>query len=167
MTSAADGAPPFVAAEPGAGNDYLASHVALLRASLRALTGRELVDPGLAPVEAARAIWEAPFVVLSHGTEADPVLRYGNRAALALFEMSWDELTRTPSRLTAEAPDRAERARLLAQVSARGYVDDYSGVRVSRTGRRFCIARATVWNLVGPDGRPAGQAATFADWEAR
>jgi len=57
--------------------------------------------------------------------------------------MSWAELTRTPSRLTAEAPNREERARLLAAVTARGFIDDYSGVRISKSGRRFRIARAT------------------------
>ena len=55
-------------------------------------------------------IFHAPFVLVAHGTEADPVLNYGNAAALALWEMSWEELTRTPSRLTAEAPNRGERA---------------------------------------------------------
>ena len=60
---------------------------------------------------------EQPFVLVAHGTEADPVLNYGNATALALWEMSWEELTRTPSRLTAEAPNREERARLLATVA--------------------------------------------------
>ncbi len=93
-----------------------------------------------------------------------PILTYGNRTALDLFELSWAELTRMPSRLTAEAPDRDERARLLARVSANGYIDDYAGVRVSRTGRRFRIEGATVWNLVDSEGRYLGQAAIFASW---
>jgi hypothetical protein len=74
-------------------------------------------------------------------------------------------LTRTPSRLTAEAPDREERARLLEIVTRRGFIDDYSGIRVSKTGRRFRISRATVWNLLTEDGRPCGQAARFDKWE--
>lgn len=153
------------ASAPGPENAYLAGHVTLLRRSLRQLTGRDLVHSDLAGADAARAVWEAPFVVLSHGTESDPVFNYGNRAALVLFELRWDELTQMPSRLTAEIPDRAERARLLAQVRASGYIDDYTGVRVSRTGRRFRIARATVWNLSDAAGQPCGQAATFAEWQ--
>ena len=70
-----------------------------------------------------------------------------------------------PSRLTAEAPDREERARLLARVGTQGYIDDYAGVRVSRTGRRFRIARATVWNLLDDGGNHCGQAASFAHWQ--
>ena len=73
-------------------------------------------------------------MLVSHGTEADPVLNYGNDAAQALWEMSWAELTRTPSRLTAEAPNREERARLLEAVTRQGFIDDYSGVRILKTG---------------------------------
>ena len=79
--------------------------------------------------------------------------------------MSWTELTHTPSRLTAEAPNRAERARLLAAVTQRGFIDDYSGVRISKSGRRFRIDRATVWNLLTETGQPCGQAAMFDRWE--
>jgi len=118
----------------------------------------------LSPLELAERLFEAPFILLSHGTEVDPVLNYGNRAALTLWEMSWDEFTRLPSRLTAEAPDREERARLLAAVSTRGFIEDYSGVRRSHTGRRFKIARATIWNLLLPNGAFYGQAAMFDHW---
>src|SRR6266852_79210 len=145
--------------------DLVISHSACIARCYQRFTGRELL-PGLADgLELARQLYEAPFVVVSHGTEANPVLNYGNAAALALWEMPWDELTRTPSRFTAEAPSREERARLLAQVTAHGYIDDYSGVRISRSGRRFRIARATVWNLLTEDGRPCGQAAMFGEWE--
>ena len=151
--------------EPNAGNRYLVAHLDLLRRSLRHYAGRDLVVDDLSPVEAAKAVFDAPFVVLSHSPDADPILTYGNRAALVLFELSWAELTRMPSRLTAEAPDREERARLLAKVNAHGYIDDYSGVRVTRTGRRFRIEGATVWNLIDADGRYCGQAASFAEWQ--
>jgi len=78
---------------------------------------------------------------------------------------TWEEFTRTPSRLTAEAPNRVERARLLDTVTRQGYIDDYFGVRISKSGRRFRITRATVWNLLTVEGRPCGQAATFSNWE--
>jgi hypothetical protein len=97
--------------------------------------------------------------------ETDPILNYGNAAALALWEMSWEELIRNPSRLTAEVPERNERARLLAAVTARGFIDDYSGIRISKSGRGFRIARAIVWNLTTEIGDPCGQAATFSEWE--
>jgi hypothetical protein len=138
--------------------------VQILRDSLRALTGRELVGRELSPVEAARQIFHAPFVVLSHTTDADPILNYANLAGLQLFEIPWDSLITTPSRFTAEAPVRAEREHLLARVAAQGFIDDYSGVRISGTGRRFSIRQATVWNLRDKHGRYYGQAASFASW---
>jgi hypothetical protein len=145
--------------------DFVIAQTQILAHSLKHWTGRELLPGNFPAPELAEKIFHAPFVVVSHGTEADPVLSYGNAAALTLWEMSWTELTRTPSRLTAESPDRAERARLLATVTARGFIDDYSGVRISKTGRRFKISRATVWNLISETGQPCGQAAMFDHWE--
>ncbi len=132
--------------------------------SHRLWTGRDLL-PGTDTTSLAERVWCAPQVVVAHGTEADPVLWYGNRIALGLWQMDWAEFTATPSRFTAEAPEREERARLMAAVTAQGFIDDYAGVRISRNGRRFRIHRATVWNVVDPEGAPAGQAATFSSWD--
>ncbi len=141
----------------------LIEHVQRLAESYRRFTGRELIGAA-SPEGLAHTLEEAPFVVLSHGCEADPVLNYGNRSARNLWEMEWETLVRTPSRLTAEAPDREARARLLAQVAEAGYADGYSGVRISATGRRFRIEQATIWNVVDGEGRLWGQAAAFARW---
>jgi len=145
--------------------DFVVRHTACLARNFRKWTGRDLLPGLFNPLGLAKNIFEAPFALVSHGTEEDPVLNYGNRMALELWEKSWEELTRTPSRLTAEAPNREERARLLAEVTRRGFIDDYSGVRISKSGRRFRIRRATVWNLLTEDGRPCGQAAMFDRWE--
>lgn len=154
------------AAEPWAGLPAVARVGAIAR-SLAHWTGRELVPGALSlpPGELARKVFEAPWVLVAHGTEADPVLDYGNRAALDLWELSWEALTRMPSRYTAEAPNREERARLLETVRRQGYIADYSGVRISSSGRRFRLARALVWNVLDAAGRPAGQAAWFDTWE--
>ncbi len=149
---------------PCAANGFLADHVDLLMRSLRQLTGRELLGGTGDPVERARQLWEAPFFVASHDTSPDPRLTYGNRCALGLFEMRWGDFVGTPSRFTAEEPERGERDRLLARVGADGYIDDYSGIRISSSGARFQIRGATVWNLSGEDGEIAGQAATFSEW---
>lgn len=144
---------------------FVVAHTTCLARSLRHFTGRELLSSSSNPLSLAQKVFESSFILVSHGTEADPVLNYGNRAALTLWEMTWEELTRTPSRFTAEALNREERARLLAEVTARGFIDDYSGVRISKTGRRFRIHRATVWNLITESGQPCGQAAMFDRWE--
>ena len=149
---------------PGPANRYQVQHAERLRRSFHALTGRDLIDPALSPEAAAEALFHASFVILSHGAAPDPILTYGNLTALNLFAVTWEELIQMPSRLTAEAPNRAERARLLAQVTARGFIDDYSGVRISHTGQRFLIERATVWNLTDMEGKHCGQAAMFQAW---
>lgn len=150
---------------PSPANAYWVEHAERLRRAFSMLTGRYLLEPTLSPVEAAAALFHAPFVVLSHNTAPDPLLTYGNQAALDLFALSWEELRRTPSRWTAEVLHQAERDRLLAEVARRGFIDDYSGIRISRVGRRFLIQQATVWNLTDHQGQYVGQAATFHRWQ--
>lgn len=150
--------------EPSESNHYLAEHVQRLLSSLRRWTGRSLIDTTLPIEQQARSLFDAPFAVLSHNTADDPLLNYANRAGLRLFELSWRELTQLPSRATAEPIHQEARARLLARVSVHGFIDDYQGVRISKSGRRFEIERATVWNLVDEKGEPYGQAATFSLW---
>ncbi len=79
--------------------------------------------------------------------------------------MSWQQLTRLPSRKSAERPNRSEREKFLQQVSQRGYVDNYSGIRIASSGQRFYIHNAVVWNLIDTAGNKLGQAATFENWE--
>ena len=141
----------------------LAAHTELLLDNYRRCFGEDLVARGAGE---AAALMAADFVVLSHGTEADPVFNYGNAAAQALFEMDWDALTALPSRCSAEPLHREERERLLKAVAERGCADNYGGVRVSASGRRFQITGARVWNLLDAAGAVVGQAAMFADWEA-
>lgn len=40
---------------------------------------------------------------MSHGLEVDPVFNYANQCALDLFEMTWEDFIKLPSRLSAEA----------------------------------------------------------------
>ena len=114
--------------------------------------------------EQALALFAAPVVVVSHGTESDPILNYGNQQALDLWELSWAQLTSTPSRLMAEPMDRDERARMLAVAEKQGYYSGYQGIRISSTGARFLVEDATVWNVVDVSGARVGQAAMFAHW---
>lgn len=133
----------------------------LITGSFRRLTDRELAAPS------AGAEWlyhQAPFVVLAHDGGADPRFIYANEIAQACFEYSADELIGLPSRLSAEAPERAERQRLLDRVSRDGFIADYSGIRIAKSGRRFRIENAIVWQLIDADGTHHGQAATFSEW---
>jgi hypothetical protein len=128
------------------------------------LVKQELITRVGTPQEQAEGLFTSPLVVASHGLEKDPILNYGNQAALDLWEMDWEQFTHTPSRLTAEPVNREERAGMLEQAKTHGYINDYRGIRVSRGGKRFFVERATVWNIHKPEGTPLGQAATFSDW---
>lgn len=152
-------------AAPDESNGFLSSHASLLINSFHHWTGRDLIDSGMAPLQQARALYEASFAVASHSAGDDPVFNYANRTALALFETGWNDFTSTPSRLSAEPMEREERAQLLERVRRQGFIDDYSGIRISATGRRFRIQRATVWNVMDAHGAPAGQAVMIHQWE--
>ena len=137
----------------------------LLLASYRNWLATELVDRAGTLPEQAERLFEAPFVVVAHETQPDPVLCYANRTALRLWETDLPALLQMPSRLTAEPMHRDERALLLERTTRNGYVDDYRGVRISSTGRRFEIEQAIVWNLVDESNVYRGQAATFSNWK--
>ena len=138
---------------PAALND---ERLILINESYRRLTGKRLIDPF-----DFRALWNADRAIVAHGLEDDPVFFYGNRMALQLFEMSFEEFTRMPSRFSAEPVAQPLRAALLEQVAKQGYVDNYAGVRIAKSGNRFTIVDGTVWNLVDVAGICHGQAATF------
>jgi len=127
-------------------------------------TGRELIGRSGSMEDRAHALFEAPFVVVSHGTDPDPILNYGNQAALDLWEMGWEQFTQTPSRHTAQPLNQEERAAMLRIAGQQGYFEGYRGVRIASTGRRFLVEDATVWNVLDPSGRCIGQAATFGHW---
>jgi len=152
--------------EPCTGNDYLAEQARLILSSLFRMTGRNLFDPGLSDRDRYRSLFEAPFCVVSHNTEADPVFNYGNKVALELFEMKWDDFTKLPSRLSAEPYVREEREKLLARVRKYGFIEDYKGVRVSSSGKRFLVENSIVWNMIDENGTYRGQAAILYKWSA-
>ena len=136
----------------------------LLLDSYRSWVGRDLMPRVGGLEEQAHTLFMAPFVVVSHGTQEDPILNYGSHLALTLWETTWEELLRTPSRLTAEPVNRAEREWMLERARAKGYVDNYRGVRISSSGRRFLIEHAVVWSVIDKEGCRQGQAATFSRW---
>lgn len=141
---------------------------ALIRHSQRLLhsfqhwTGRSLLNASGSPTEIAQQLFEAPFVLVSHGTEPDPVFNYGNRRALELWELDWEQFTRMPSRKTAEPMVQEERDRLLAETAIKGFVSNFSGVRISSTGKRFQIEDGIIWNILDEQNQRCSQAAVYS-----
>ena len=139
-------------------------HTQLLLDSFARLLGRELISRAGAPEQQALQLFAADFVVVSADASADPLLSYGNQTALRLWEMDIETLLATPASHTAEPVHRDERQQLLDRTCDRGYVDDYAGIRISSSGKRFRIEKAIVWNLTDAAGASCGQAATFDRW---
>lgn len=139
-------------------------HTRVMLVSYQHWLGTELIERSGSVDEDAATLFHAPFVVVSHGTQEDPLLNYANQTALALWEIDVEALLKTPSRMTAEPVHRDERAKLMQRTTRDGYVDDYRGIRISSTGSRFRIDQAIVWNLLDSSGTYVGQAATFSEW---
>jgi hypothetical protein len=140
----------------------LEERLQLIVGSYQRLTGKPLINDPPSNIAALReAVWDTPRAIVAHGTEADPIFFYGNRAALQQFEMSFEEFTCLPSRISAEPIAQAERATLLEKVTRQRFIDDYSGTRITKSGKRFMITGATVWNLLDATGGYHGQAACF------
>ena len=142
---------------PSASNGFQADHARLLTESYHALLGRPLFDG------TAKDLYHAPIVVLSHTTDADPILNYGNLAAQRLWQLSWDELTALPSRQTAEPMEQAQRDAMFAQMRSKGFIENYHGIRIGSTGQRFEIKNAIIWTLHDNSGQKRGEAACFRD----
>jgi hypothetical protein len=134
----------------------------LIAESYQRMTGKPLL-PEMPQMddELRNAMWHAPFAIVAHGTEDDPIFFYGNLYALQNFEMGFEEFAQLPSRLSAEPVAQEAREKALAKVAQQGYLDGYSGMRVAKSGRRFMITDCTIWNLLDADGRYHGQAAVF------
>ncbi|MDX2096706.1 MAG: MEKHLA domain-containing protein [Leptolyngbyaceae cyanobacterium bins.59] len=139
-------------------------HTQFLLHSYHHWTGQWLLTEGT-PTAQAQQLFEAPFVMVSHGTEADPIFNYGNQTALDLWEMTWDRFTSLPSRHSVAPDERADREKLLAEARSQGYVTSYTGVRISTTGRRFYIKDVILYDVLDEHQERIGQAATFPTWE--
>lgn len=150
---------------PGPSNQFHQDQVQLILDSYRHWTGEDLIFFPLPEADTlGETVYRAPFALVSHGTEVDPIFNYANRMALEAFGYSWEEWITLPSRFSAEAPNRAARQKLLDAVNQRGYSDGYQGIRIGRQGR-FEIRAAQVWNLLDSSGTARGQAACFSDWQ--
>jgi hypothetical protein len=137
-------------------------HTLALGGSYKAKTGEKLLRGNVLVHEAASALFNAPFVCASH--DAEDTFNYGNKAALALWELDWDGFVGMKSTKSADVEDattQAERRALLDKAASDGLITNYSGVRMSSTGKKFRVENATVWTMTNGDGVKTGQAVRF------
>ncbi|MEL6461080.1 MAG: MEKHLA domain-containing protein [Cyanobacteria bacterium J06621_15] len=138
-------------------------HSQLMMSSYQRWTGQTLLNAAGSPKEIAQALFEADFVLVSHGTEADPIYSYANYKALQLWQLNWEDFTSMPSRKSAEELVQEERNKLLAETEAKG-LSHYSVVRLNSKGKRFQIEDGIIWNLLDKDNNYCGQAAIFSHY---
>ncbi len=154
--------------EPSEQNEFYRDHVSIIAHSYYQQVGRQIplgqTGYGRLEVDSAKALFNAPFALISHGTESEPIFNYANRTAMRLFNMTWNEIITLQSRYSAEQPNRQQRSHFLNEVKTHGYIDNYCGIRIAKGGRRFQIEQATVWNLIDNNGDYYGQAAMFSHW---
>jgi hypothetical protein len=138
-------------------------HISIIVESYRKHFDDDLIGVQNDP-EITHKVETAPFPILSHTNAPDPIFNYGNQKALEIFEYSWEEFIKLPSRLSAEVGLQDERARVMREVRENGFTANYKGIRVSKSGRRFEILRAAIWNVEDESGIFIGQAAALFDW---
>jgi hypothetical protein len=141
-----------------------ASFAGILATSYATVAGEPLVPAGMPDAEAATWLYEAPFALLAQDTSPDPLFVYANLTAQERFEYNWDEFVGLPSRLSAGGLAREERRVFMDAVRLRGYAEDYRGLRITKSGRRFWIEDTTVWNVISLQSGLVGQAALIRRW---
>ncbi len=140
-------------------------HTQRLLHSYQHWMGQSLFDLTASPEDIAYGLFEAPFVVVSHGIEADPIFNYANRKALELWELSWTEFIQMHSRKSAEEVLQKDRESFIVEAANKGFIRNYSGIRISSTGKRFWIKNTVLWNVLDENKQRCGQAASCSNWQ--
>lgn len=146
-------------------------HGTIIRHSQRLLhsyqywIGQSLLDLNASPEDVAQGLFEAPFVVVSHSMERDPIFNYANRKALELWELSWNDFIQMPSRQSVDKIMREDREHLLVEAVTKGFTRNYMGIRISSSGKRFWIKDTVLWNVLDENKQRCGQAASFSNWQ--
>lgn len=143
----------------------------LLKASYEKFVGQALVkDESLEGERLVQALYDHEAVILSdrykqpHPTQG-PKFCFANAAAQKLFGYNWDEFSKTPSSRSAEPEAQENRIKLLERANKNGFIDDYSGIRIDKNGKRFQIENVILWNVCNSRGQKLGQAAMFKDFK--
>ncbi|MBC7487377.1 MAG: MEKHLA domain-containing protein [Cytophagaceae bacterium] len=139
-------------------------HSVLLRECYQKLCGKPFpIDLSKLPL--AEALYTSDWIIVSHGVEKDPIFNYANCSAQALWGIDWENFTQLPSRLSAREDKVEKREAALKEAFAKGYIENYVGIRIDAEGKEFYIRNVTLWNLIDREGSPLGQAAMFDTWE--
>ncbi|MBO9703601.1 MAG: MEKHLA domain-containing protein [Sporocytophaga sp.] len=146
-------------------NPDTVKHCKLIAKNYKFWTGKELFEEKLHESELSEKMYNAPFVILSHGTQADPIYNYVNLKAQELWEYTWDEMIKLPSRRSAGTNETAQRLELIKEGQEKGITFTEKALRESCSGKKFYIKNVVLFNLLGEGGEYEGQCAIYNDWE--
>lgn len=90
---------------------------------------------------------------------------YMNKFSQNLWEISLDKALQMKGKQTARVQDQKQRDILLKEVQKKGFIKNYSGIRISSKGKLFYIKSARVWNLIDKQKNFKGQAACFKQFD--
>tara|TARA_Y100001970_G_scaffold144480_1_gene177441 strand:- start:413 stop:892 length:480 start_codon:yes stop_codon:yes gene_type:complete len=144
---------------PSSANNWRNDIAEITIASYEHFIGESVVDCKDKFSSSSEALFHLKHPLLVHDTQSDPIFCYGNLLALKIFEYNWKELLKLPSRLSAEVTQQKDRSKMMKEIQKTGYAKGYSGIRITKTGKRIQIEDTTIWNLLGPNSQFSGQAA--------
>ncbi|SDT89660.1 MEKHLA domain-containing protein [Desulfobacula phenolica] len=147
------------------GNKFIKQHTQNLLDSFAATYGRPMFEmsKGLTPEEKAEFVFFAPQAILSHDIRDDGqgirenIYNYANRAALLIFERTYQEQTALASFKSAPSSFQDERNNLLGECLAMGKVI-FDAERVSAKGKKILIQKGLFFNISDTRGIYRGQA---------
>mmetsp|Transcript_14710 Transcript_14710/g.23932 ORF Transcript_14710/g.23932 Transcript_14710/m.23932 type:complete len:173 (-) Transcript_14710:2202-2720(-) len=143
-----------------ADSEVMQRHVHLLQESYKHYTGKQLGGEEMATWEALHN--SEAFVLASVGIQDDPIFNYGNRAAMNVFKLDWDEFTQFPGRYSADEENRESREKLLKMANQAEYLPDVEAIRVDAEKRRFKLVDAELFTVLSGDKQTRiGQAVWF------
>lgn len=132
----------------------ISDHVSILDNSLRKLTGKGIRERIGYEEKDHEDLYQEycmndRYVIVSHGTEDDPIYNFSNVAGLEAFVRSWDDFILLPSRLSVvlQSKDEELRIELMSKVTNDGFVEGASGIRVRGDGKFIQLVDAVVRTL--------------------
>jgi hypothetical protein len=130
---------------------------------------RPLLEPEPSEEQRAAAIWEAPFVLMVHDDSEACLLEYGNRAAMALFEMEYLDFFGTSSFALVHPDAEVQQEWIWSLRDAEERFEKYVVVprlRLMAASGRALVARdALVFRVDSLEDEPIGQAVVFSKWQ--
>lgn len=144
---------------------FVIQHAKLIAFSYKYWTGKDLFPGKPEDYRLSEALYLAPYIVVSHGIEKDPIFNYANLSAQKLWKIEWDAFTKMPSRLSAEPVEENKRNQLLEEGKKKGVTFLKQVIRIDNTGRKFYIEEVVLFNLIDKNKNYLGQGAVYEKWK--